>query len=123
MSGLAMAAAGGLPGKPLVDIRTYTIRPRAMAEFLEVFDRLAMPVLTRAIGTPLGFYTSLIGPLNQFTHLWAYEGLADYEARGALRDADPQWPTYLGASGHLIIAQENRLVRAAAMPSLTAGAP
>ena len=31
--------------KPLVDHRIYTIKLRKMAEFLDVFDRLAMPVL------------------------------------------------------------------------------
>ena len=106
---------------PLVDLRTYTIRPRGMAEFLDVFDRLGMPVLLRTLGTPVGFYTSLVGPLNQVVHLWAYEGLADYEERSARRDRDPDWPEYLRASGHLIVTQENRLLRAAGMPSLGTG--
>lgn len=103
-----------------MDLRTYTIRPRGMAEFLEVFNRLAMPVQLRHIGPPLGLYTSEIGALNQFVHLWAYESLADMEARAAARNADPDWPAYLGASGHLIMAQENRVIRAAALPSLAA---
>ena len=107
--------------RPLVDLRTYTIRPRGMPEFLAVFDRLAMPVLLRTIGTPIGFYTSLVGPLNQVVHLWAYEGLADYEERSGRRDRDPDWPAYLSASGHLIVAQETRLLRAAGMPSLDSG--
>ncbi|WP_449253339.1 NIPSNAP family protein [Brevundimonas naejangsanensis] len=104
--------------RPLIDLRTYTIRPRGMAEFLEVFDRLAMPVLRRTLGAPIGAYTSLVGPLNQFVHLWAYRDLADYEARSALRDADPDFPAYLAASGHLIVAQEDRLLRAATLSSL-----
>ena len=37
--------------------------------------------------------------------------LADYEARSARRDGDPDWPAYLQASGHLIVAQEDRLLR------------
>ena len=114
--------SASLVSKPLVDLRTYTIRPRGIAEFLEVFDRLAMPVLLRSVGAPIGFYTSFVGPLNQAVHLWAYESLAEYEARGAKRDSDPEWPAYLSASGHLIIAQENRLLRAANLPSLTKGA-
>jgi hypothetical protein len=31
-------------GKPFVAHRVYTIRPRGMAEFIDVFDRLAMPI-------------------------------------------------------------------------------
>jgi hypothetical protein len=46
---------------------------------VEVFDRLAMPILLGTLGTPLGFWTSLVGPQNQFVHLWGYDSLADYE--------------------------------------------
>lgn len=35
--------------KPVVDHRIYTIRPRGMPEFIEVFDRLAMPILLESI--------------------------------------------------------------------------
>lgn len=102
--------------KTLVDHRTYTIALRKMPEFLEVFNRLAMPVLMDTLGHPLGFYTSWVGPQNQFTHLWAYDDLADYERRSAARDAHPGFPAYLQASAQLITAQDTRLVRSVSMP-------
>lgn len=104
--------------KPLVDHRIYTIKLRKMGEFLDVFDRLALPVLMETLGTPLGFWTSYVGPLNQFVHLWGYDDLADYERRGRARDAHPDFPAYLAASAALIEAQENRLIRAADLASL-----
>ena len=55
--------------KPLVDHRVYTITLRKMPEFLRVFNELAMPVLLQTLGHPIGFYTSLVGPQNQFIHL------------------------------------------------------
>jgi len=105
-------------GKPLVDHRVYTIRLRKMGEFIEVFDRLAMPVLLRTLGHPLGFWTSLVGPQNQFVHLWGYDSLADYEERCKARDSHPGFAAYLAASGHLIVAQETRLIRSVALTSL-----
>jgi hypothetical protein len=99
------------PSHPLVDHRIYTIRLRRMNEFIEVFDRLAMPILLKTLGYPLGFYTSQVGPLNQFVHLWAYQDLADYERRCQARDTHPDFPSYLAASEHLIVAQETRLIR------------
>lgn len=104
--------------KPLVDHRIYTIQLRKMNEFIEVFDRLAMPILLETLGHPVGFYTSLVGAQNQFIHLWAYESMADYEARCRARDTHPDFPKYLAASGHLITAQETRLIRMVDMPSL-----
>lgn len=59
--------------KPLVDHRVYTIELRKMPEFLDVFNRLAMPLLMRTLGHPLGFWTSLVGVQNQFVHLWGYD--------------------------------------------------
>ncbi len=103
------------PPKPLVDHRIYTIKPRKMPEFLDVFKRLAMPFLNETLGTPLGFYVSHVGPLNQFVHLWGYDDLADYERRCQARDAHPAFPAYLQASEHLVVAQETRLIKAVEM--------
>ena len=92
--------------KPLVDHRIYTIALRKMPEFLEVFDKLAMPILLETLGHRIGFYVSHVGPQNQFIHLWGYDNLADYEKRCYARDTHPDFPAYLKASGHLITAQE-----------------
>jgi hypothetical protein len=107
--------------KALVDHRIYTIALRKMPEFLEVFDRLAMPILLQTLGAPLGFWVSQVGPQNQFVHLWGYDSLADYERRCQARDTHPDFPAYLAASGHLITAQETRLIRRVELPSLRAG--
>lgn len=103
--------------KPLIDHRVYTIKLRKMGEFLDVFNRMAMPILLETLGHPVGFYVSQVGPLNQFVHMWAYEDLADYERRSRLRDSHPDFPAYLAASEHLIVAQETRLIRAVDMPA------
>lgn len=104
------------PAKPWIDHRVYTIALRKMPEFLQVFNDLALPVLLQTLGHPLGFWTSVVGPQNQFTHLWGYDDLGDYERRCQARDQHPDFPKYLAASGHLITAQETRLIRAATMP-------
>ncbi len=103
---------------PLVDRRIYTIALRKMSEFLDVFDRLAMPILLQTLGNPIGIYISHIGPLNQVVHLWAYKDLTDYQERCHRRDTHPDFPAYLQASGHLIVAQENRLLTLPSLPSM-----
>ncbi|MDN5842057.1 MAG: NIPSNAP family protein [Alcaligenaceae bacterium] len=103
---------------PLIDHRIYTIALRKMPEFLDVFDRLAMPVLLETLGNPMGFYVSQVGPLNQLVHLWAYKDLADFEERAKRRDTHPDFPAYLAASEKLITAQENRLIKRIDLPSM-----
>ncbi len=104
--------------KLIIDLRTYTIRPRGMPEYLKLFEELALPIQLRHIGPPLGYYTAEIGALNQVVHLWGFDSLADMESRRAARNADPGWPTYLAASAGLVLAQENRIIRRVDFKSL-----
>ncbi|MFA6265076.1 MAG: NIPSNAP family protein [Pseudolabrys sp.] len=104
--------------KPLVDLRTYTIRVRRMAEFLDVFDRLAMPVQLKYLGPPIGVFVSAVGPLNQVVHLWEFDDMGAFEAAHAARDKDSDWPAYLKASVDMIVAQENRFIRRVDMQSI-----
>ncbi|ASW03401.1 NIPSNAP family protein [Paraburkholderia aromaticivorans] len=106
--------------KSFIDHRIYTIKPRGMVEFIDVFDRLAMPIQLKYLGAPVGFYMSDIGALNQVVHLWGYESIADYDRRRTARDDDPEWPAYLQASAHLIVAQESRIIRRVEFKSLSA---
>lgn len=106
--------------KPVIDLRTYTIVPRKLAEFLEVFDRYAMPVQLRHLGPPIGFFVSDIGDQNQVTHLWSYDDLADYDRRRIARDTDPDWQPYVLHSVGLIQFQTNRFLKRAELGSLAA---
>jgi len=54
-------------------------------------------------------------------HLWGYDDMADYERRSLARDTHPDFPAYLSASEHLIVAQETRLIRRIDLPSLRQG--
>ena len=65
----------------IVDLRCYTIRPRGLPAFLKLFEEEGLPLQLKYLGAPVGYYVSEIGPLNQVTHLWGYENLADMEAR------------------------------------------
>ena len=102
----------------IVDLRTYTIVPRKMKAYLAAFETYGLPILSRHIGEPLGYFTSDIGPLNQVVHLWGYADLADMEHRRAARDADPAWADYLARTEGLVMAQENRIVRPTAFSGI-----
>jgi hypothetical protein len=96
---------------PLVNHRVYTIQVRKMGEFLEIFNRLAMPIQLRHLNPPIGMFTTEVGALNQFVHIWEYENYSDFEKRVAARNADPEWGAYLKATVSLIVAQEDRMIR------------
>jgi len=107
--------------QPIVDMRTYTIRPRGMAEYLRLFEELALPAALRFWGPPLGFYVTQIGPLNQVVHLWGFESLDAMQKGRAALAADPDFIKYLELTTGLVVAQEDRVVTPVSFKSLASG--
>jgi hypothetical protein len=69
------------------------------------------PIRGDRFGTFVGGWTTDIGPLNRYVHLWSYESPnAREEARSAL-NRDPDWNReYRPRVGQLIEAQENKIL-------------
>ena len=97
----------------IVDVRTYTLVPRKLANYLELFEKHALPVMTRHGLELMGYYVSYIGPLNQVVHLWRYDSLADMEGKRTARDADPAWGEYLSLTEGMVLVQDNKVMRPA----------
>ena len=95
----------------IVDVRTYTLIPRKMPKYLELFEKHALPVMLRHGLELVGYYTSSIGPLNQVVHIWRYDSLADLEQKRAARDADPAWGEFLSLMEGMVLMQDNRIMR------------
>jgi hypothetical protein len=108
---LLLAPAGAVP--MIVDVRTYTLIPRKMAKYLELFEKHALPVMQRHGLELMGYYMSQIGPLNQVVHLWRYDSLADLEKKRAARDADPAWGEFLSLTEGMVLMQDNKVMRPA----------
>lgn len=95
----------------IADVRTYTIVPRRMEEYVSLFEAHALPVARRHGLTLQAYFVSQIGALNQVVHVWTYDSLADFEAKRAARDADPDWSSYLARTTGMVTAQENKVMR------------
>ena len=95
----------------IVDVRTYTLVPRKMAKYLELFEVHALPVMRRHHLELMGYYVSHIGPLNQVVHLWRYASLADMEQKRAARDADADWADFLARTEGMVLWQDNKIMR------------
>ena len=97
----------------IVDVRCYTIAPRKMNAYLEIFEEYGLPVQQRAGLKLLGYFVHTVGSLNKVTHLWEFASLADMEEKRDRRDADPAWAEYQSKTDGLVQAQENSLTRPA----------
>ncbi len=98
----------------IVDHRTYTLRPGTIKDYVELYRKEGLPVQSRHLGQPLGWYVSMdIGPLNQIVHLWAYEDLADRARRRAALQADPAWQAFIAKGAEMIVQMENKILHPA----------
>jgi hypothetical protein len=95
----------------IVDHRTYTVAHGRMAEYLARYEALALPVQLRHLGRLIGYYVSDIGPLNQVVHIWAYNDIADREARRGRMAEDPDWKVFLAANAGVFVHQENKIMK------------
>lgn len=74
----------------IYEIRTYTLRPGAMAEVQERWGA-AYPAREK-YSRLAGFFRTDIGPLNEIIHIWPYADLAERSRIRAEASKDPAWP-------------------------------
>jgi hypothetical protein len=94
----------------IVELRTYTLHPGKMAEFLRIYTAEGLEVQTRVLGNLLGYYSTEAGTLNQFVHLWGYASFEDRLQRRAQLLTDSGWRRYLDQVMPLIQLQESKLL-------------
>ncbi len=95
----------------IVDIRTYTLVARKLPTYVSMFESLAMPVMRKHKLELMGYYTSVIGPLNQVVHLWRYENLAAMELIRAARDLDGDWAYFQKMTEGMVLMQEKKIMK------------
>jgi hypothetical protein len=96
----------------IIDLRTYTLYPGKLGEWLRLYREHGYPLQTRFLGEPIFFSTTDVGELNQAVHAWWYPSQAERERRRAELELHPPWVEYraLSARASLIQRQENKLL-------------
>lgn len=100
----------------IVEHRTYTFRPGTVGGWLTKYESEGLPVQKRHLGRFVGLYQSEIGRLHTIVLIWAYDSLADREARRAAMYADPDWKDFIASVWALdaITAQDVMIMNPAA---------
>ncbi|EJT83948.1 NIPSNAP family protein [Pseudomonas putida S11] len=52
------------------ELRTYTLDPLKMADWLSLYQSHALEVQSEHLGNLVGFFTSEFGEVNQVVHIW-----------------------------------------------------
>jgi hypothetical protein len=95
------------------EMRTYTIRPGKVKDYLKHFKEVGLPIISR-YAKLVGYWYTEIGELNQLVHIWAYESLDDRARKRAALYQDKDWQgDFLPAAQAMLEKQENKILLAA----------
>ncbi len=96
----------------IFDHRTYVCKPGTIKAHLALYEKIGYAVQSKHLGKPVLYGTTEVGDVNAYVHIWAYVDLADRTAKRAAMWTDPDWLTYVKASGELgaLVHQENKIL-------------
>lgn len=95
----------------IYELRIYTVRPGTLPAFVKLNSEVAYRIRADNHGKLVGCWTTEIGPLNQFFHLWSYPSLAERETLRAGLPKLPGWnEEYASKTGAYMVKMENVLL-------------
>src|SRR5262249_28176484 len=94
----------------IVEQRDYHVYTGKLAELVELYERRGIALQLRHLGTLVGAFTTDVGTLSTYTHIWAYESYSDRGERRANLQADPECREFLSVIQPLIHTQQNRIM-------------
>ncbi len=96
----------------IYELRTYTLRPGAVAEYLALCAREAA-LLKGKYGTLIGWWQTEVGPLNEVVHLWAFADLTERTNWRVDFAGNPELDAFRKRAVELVVSQSNKLLKAA----------
>ncbi|AGZ35398.1 NIPSNAP family protein [Pseudomonas sp. SWI6] len=95
------------------ELRTYTLDPLKLADWLALYQSHALEVQTEHLGKLIGFFTTEFGEANQVVHLWGYTSLDERMERRKAMAADPRWAEFSRRNRELgaVLKLQSRVLR------------
>jgi len=96
----------------VVDYRAYTFKPGTVPIFLDLFERVGLPIQNRILGKQafMGIYRTEIGNVNEVIHMWRYADAQDRAAKRALLYKDAEFMDYVDKVREIMTDQDVRLL-------------
>ncbi|HZO63220.1 MAG TPA: NIPSNAP family protein [Gaiellaceae bacterium] len=94
----------------IVEQRDYHVYTGRLNELVGLYESEGIALQERYLGRLVGAFTTDVGKLSTYTHMWAYEGYDDRIRRRSELQADDDWKAFLARIQPLIHTQENRIL-------------
>jgi NIPSNAP len=94
----------------IVELRDYHVYTGKLPELVRLYETEGTAIQQEILGGFVGAFTTDIGDLSTYTHMWTYESFAEREERRARLAADQRWQEFLPKILPLIHTQRNRIM-------------
>ena len=94
----------------IVELRDYHVHTGKLPELVRLYETEGIAIQQEILGGFVGAFTTDIGDLSTYTHMWTYESFAEREERRARLAADERWQAFLPKILPLIHTQRNRIM-------------
>jgi hypothetical protein len=96
----------------IYELRTYTLSPGGVREYMRIYNEQAREVQTGILGGLVSLMQPESGDLNQLIFLWAFDSFEERKTRRAKLLADERFTAFRKAVKGLLIRQESQLLSA-----------
>jgi hypothetical protein len=94
----------------IVEQRDYHVFTGKLPELVKLYESEGIAIQNAILGGLIGAFTTDIGALSTYTHIWGYADFAEREAKRAVLQADTAWKAFLPKIQPLIHTQTSRIL-------------
>jgi NIPSNAP len=94
----------------IVEQRDYHVVTGKLPELVRLYETEGIAIQQEVLGGLVGAFTTDVGALSTYTHLWRYASYAEREERRAALQARDDWKAFAGKIQPLIHTQQNRIL-------------
>ena len=94
----------------IVEQRDYHVTTGKLPELVRLYETKGIAIQAEVLGGLIGAFTTDIGALSTYTHLWGYESFEERAERRARLQARDDWKAFLAKIQPLIHTQVNRIL-------------
>ena len=94
----------------IVEQRDYHVHTGKLPEVLRLYETEGIPIQQEVLGGFVGAFTTDIGALSTYTHMWRYDSFEERARRRAELAAREDWKAFLVKIQPLLHTQQNRIL-------------
>ncbi len=95
---------------PIVEQRDYHVHTGRLGELVGLYESEGIAIQAPILGGFVGAFTTEVGALSTYTHLWRYASYEERERRRGELQARDDWQAFLVKVQPLVHTQQNRLL-------------